>query len=452
LLLDRATVLTMSGDRPVLDPGWVGVSSGRVAAVGTGDPPDAIEVVDYSGDIIMPGFVNAHAHLLGAFVRGMGGDRSTTVGSGSDRPTAAVRLVMEEEDAYAAARLALLEMQLSGVTATTDSQPALRGKESQADGTLRALSESGVDAVFYRASVDRTDFFPASVHDRADAASSEVARLSRIYRGDRLEIGVEPMALHRVTDGLMRHLTELARDRGLPLAIHGPYGHAAATHAHERWRRSAIEVMAEFGTLGPDVLVHHPVVLDPGDIPILAATDTATSACAVDNLLIGTGPAPVPELLDAGVRVGIGLDQPNDGHDMFQLMKLTMLVQRGSGALWGSPELMLELATAGGAMALGLDTGVIQPDGWADLVVLDGRHPTLQPRHAAVSNLVLAAGPQSIKAVYTRGVKTVESGRHLVWDQDEVIDAADAAMRRCLTRAGLSNESWSAWTREREEQ
>ena len=113
---------------------------------------------------------------------------------------------------------------------------------------------------------------------------------------------------------------------------------------------------------------------------------------------------------------------------------------------------MLELATAGGAGALGLDTGGIEVGRWADLVVVNGRHPSLQPRHSAVSNLVLAAGPQAIRSVYTRGVKTVESGRHLVWDEDEVVDAADEAMRRCLARAGLSNGLWSEWTREREEQ
>ena len=70
LLLDRGTVLTMSPDRLIIDPGWVGISQGRVVATGSGEPPRAAEVVDCSGDVILPGFVNAHAHLLGAFVRG----------------------------------------------------------------------------------------------------------------------------------------------------------------------------------------------------------------------------------------------------------------------------------------------------------------------------------------------------------------------------------------------
>ena len=179
----------------------------------------------------------------------------------------------------------------------------------------------------------------------------------------------------------------------------------------------------------------------------LAATDTATSVCAVDNLLIGTGPAPLARLREAGVRTGIGLDQPNDGHDMFQLMKFTLLAQRMGGVLVGSPEEMIELATAGGASATGLASGSIEDGNWADLIVLDGSHPSLQPRHTVVSNLVLSAGPSAIRSVYTKGVKTVERGRHLVWDQDDVIRGAGVAMRRCLDRAGLSRGLWTSWKR-----
>ena len=445
LLLDRGTVLTMTTDRPVLDRGWVGISQGRIVGVGAGDPPPAREVVDCSGDVVLPGFVNAHTHLLGAFVRGMGGDRATTLGASGNRPTVAVRLAMDQEDAYAAARLAIVELQLSGVTATSDSQPAMRGLESQADGTLRALSESGMHVVFYRASVDRTDFFPASTHDTADLASTEIPRLVATHRTDRMTIGIEPMALHRVTDGLLADLIGLARQLRLPIGIHGPYAQVVAEHPRERWGRSAIGVLSDFGALGPDLLVHHPVVVDSVDISQLADTDTATSVCAVDNMLIGTGQAPLSRLLEAGIRTGIGLDQPNDGHDMFQLMKVTMLAQRLDGAQWGAPETMIELATSGGASALALQAGTIESGGWADLIVLDGAHPTLQPRHTVISNLVLSTGPQAIKSVYTKGIKTVDRGRHLTWDQDEVIDSAALAMRRCLERAGLASDLWTGW-------
>lgn len=450
LVLRGGTVVTMDSGRRVLEPGWIAISGGRVAEVGEGAPPVGAPTADHRGDLLLPGFVNLHAHTLGCFTRGMGGRRFSALSPAGLMPTSAIRLEMGREESYAAARLAVAEMQLSGVTTTTDSLTALAGRESQIDGVLAALHESGMNAVFYRASVDRTDLFPAAVHDSIDLARSELDRLRATWEGPRLLIGLEPLALHRVTGSLLRGLIDLASDRRAPLAVHGPYSKAAAQHAFERWGRSAVQVLAERGGLSPDLLVHHPVEVDGTDVASLAEQGAAVSVCAVGNMLIGVGTAPLPGLLSAGVRTGLGLDQPNDGHDMFQLMKMTMLAQRSArGDGWGSPGRMLELATVGGADALGSDVGSLAAGKWADVVVMDGSHPTLRPRAAAFSNLVLASGPQAVGAVYARGRKVVEGGRHLVWDPAEVAESVDRALRGCLQRSGLDHPGGRGLSRRR---
>lgn len=342
LLLDRGTVLTLDADRTVLDPGWVAIRDGRIVDVGQGNAPSANQVIDCSGDLVLPGFVNTQAHLLGAFVRGMGGDRATTPSATAERPMVAVRLAMSEDDAYSAARLALLEMQLSGVITTTDSQPALAGLERQADATLRAISESGMRAIFYRASIDRTEFFPRPHHDTAELAAFEFERLLSTWSNERLDVGIEPMALlGSATSCCMRW--SIWRAALHPRAVWSRSGKASL----DRWGETAVKVLEDVRALGPTLLIHHPVVMDDEDNRRIADHDAAVSVCTVDNLLIGTGPAPIPSILDAGVRLGLGLDQPTDGHDMFELMKLTMLAHRDASQqeLWGSPELMLELVT-----------------------------------------------------------------------------------------------------------
>jgi len=445
LVLTGGTIYTLEPNAPIIDRGWIAVRDGRIVGLGADIPPPGRTTVDCTGDHIIPGLVNTHAHLLGSFVRGMGGDRATAVGATPDRPTLAIRLAMTEADAYAAARLALVEMQLSGVTATTDSQPAMYGLESQADGTLRAITESLMYAVYFRASADRTEFFPPAHHDQADRAGTEITRLRSTFHSDRLAVGVEPMALHRVSDDLLQSLIDISQATGSPLAVHGPYSPEAADHPHDGWGDSVIGTLDRFGALGPATLIYHPVVVDARDIGLLADRDAAVSVCTVDNLLIGSPIAPLTALVRNGVRVGLGLDQPNDGHDMFQLMKFTLLTQRHEAARedWMDPDDMLALATRQGGAVLRADIGVIAVGQWADLVVLDGKHPTMQPRQSAASNLVLTAGPQTITWVYTKGIRTVERGRHMLWDQDEVVEAATRAMRNCLQRAGLGDATWT---------
>lgn len=81
--------------------------------------------------------------------------------------------------------------------------------------------------------------------------------------------------------------------------------------------------------------------------------------------------------------------------------------------------------------------------------MIDGSQPTMLPRHTAISNLVLAAGPQAIRSVYVKGRLTVDRGRHLVWDSDEVVEEADRAMQRCLERTGLDPHLWTTWSTKR---
>src|SRR5688572_28186438 len=133
LLLRGCLTLTMNAEREVFRRGYVAVRDGLIAAVGDEKDCDysAKETIDARDKVILPGFVNVHSHLLGGYVRGLGGEQFVTVGAAlSDRLSTRLRGVMDEESCYYGARLALMEMQKSGVTTTCDSQPGLRGLES----------------------------------------------------------------------------------------------------------------------------------------------------------------------------------------------------------------------------------------------------------------------------------------------------------------------------------
>ncbi len=166
-------------------------------------------------------------------------------------------------------------------------------------------------------------------------------------------------------------------------------------------------------------------------------------------MLIGLDAAPLPQLMDAGVRIGLGTDQPNDGHNFFEVMKATVLQQRAatSSTDVGTPELMLELATIGGARALHLEdrVGSIEPGKQADLVVLDATRPALSPATARISNIVYSASPAEVEAVLVAGRAIVRDGVPTVWDPSEVAEAANRVVAAALAAAGHDTSPLTEW-------
>lgn len=143
-------------------------------------------------------------------------------------------------------------------------------------------------------------------------------------------------------------------------------------------------------------------------------------------------------LLAMGLRVGLGTDQPNDGHDFFETMKTTVLQQRAAAAStgFGSPELMLELATIGGARALHLEEeiGSLEPGKRADLIILDARRSALNPAPGRISNIVYAAGPGEVESVFVDGREVFRDSSPVAWDTEEVVENTNRLVSRALSK------------------
>lgn len=439
LILRGATVVTMDAANRILDPGVVTVDAGRITGVteDRGQRLEAHEIRHLPDRLLLPGFVNTHAHLVSALTRGLGGDRFQTGGDPQGREIAGtIREHLDEELCHAGSRLALAELMASGVTTTTDSQAARRHLEGGSDGTLRALTESGMRAVWYRASVNRSEIVPSHRHDDADLAWAELGRLDRAWGTDRITVGAEAMALHRVSRDLLDTLHGWAVDAGAPFAMHIAYSHSAASYAVETYGTRLMNLLAEWGVLDDRFLGHHPVHLDHSEIEAVAKADAGVALCSGANMLIGLHPAPLTSLLESGVRLGLGTDQPNDGHDFFETMKNTILHQRATttSTEFGTPELALELATIGGARALHLEDeiGSIESGKRADLLILDGRRPALNPLTGRLSNTVYAAGPGEVESVMVDGREIFADGTPVAWDPGEVTETTNRLLRQIV--------------------
>ena len=313
------------------------------------------------------------------------------------------------------------------------------------------MKESGIRALYTRASHNRTTYVSPEKHDAIDRAVVELDRLHQTWSSDRIEVGAEAHGLHRVEADLLKALKEWARSRDVHFAMHLSFSKDAAEHAMARFGFPLMLLLQEWGVLDDKFLGYHPIWVTDEEIAAIGRSGAGVAYCPVDNMLIGCGVAPIAKLLAADARLGLGIDQPNDGHNYFELMKVAVLLQRigGSDPGFGSPELALELATMGGARALHRESqiGSLEPGKAADIVVLDGRRSALNPFTGRLSNIVYACSPAEVEHVFVAGDAVVRSGRHVHWDEEEVVQAMNRAMVDVLRRAEIDQRPWpvSVW-------
>lgn len=427
----------MDTSRRVWPAGFVAVRDGAIASVGPAQncPLRARTVIDTRGRVVIPGLVNGHTHLSHGIYRGL----LDELPLGGWASGGAWNLVRDStrETAYAGARVSLSENLGGGVTTVVAGEMSVPDVHA-IDGVLQAVHESGCRAVIARMcadSADETDpsqTMPTAVRDKPADAVSEIARLRAEFGGPLVEVVPEPLGVLRCTSEMIDALTAYASEEGCRMTMHVASSRDEVAAAHRRFGKGCIEQLAELDVLGPHLLIAHCVWPGARELELLAATRTGVSHNPVSNLMYGLGIAPLSEMLDAGVRVGLGTDgaSTNNSQNLWETMKFAIFLQKSRfGARWGSAELALELATIGGARAVGMDhlIGSIEVGKRADVVVLSTDRPQTLPRATWVSNAVYSADPSIVELVLVDGRIVVSDGTPTAWDSDDTAALADTA-------------------------
>ncbi len=372
MLLTGAHVVTMDDAGTEHRDGWVLVEQGRIAAVGDGAPPAAGERVDLDGAVVTPGLVNTHHHLYQTLTRARAQEADLFTWLKTLYP---VWAGIDAESLHAAARTGLAELALSGCTTVFDHHYVFpRGTSGLIEAELAAADELGVALIASRGSMDLGEsqggLPPDSLVEDLDTILAETERLAAAYPG---KIAVAPCSPFSVTGELMRKSAELARRLGLVLHTHLAETVEEDAYCRELHGCTPVEYIESLGWLAEDVWCAHCVHLSPDDIARFAATQTGVAHCPSSNLRLGAGVAPVRDLVDSGVRVGLGVDgsASNERGDLMLEVKQALLLARGRGG----PAAMtardaLRLGTRGGAAVLRLDDrGSLEPGRRADLAV-----------------------------------------------------------------------------------
>ncbi len=460
-LLRGGFVVTMDAERTVYEDGYVAIRDGRVVGVGPDRECD-FEAADTRrlGEVaVLPGIVNGHTHLSNGISRGLFDE--LPLADWVDRGMWPTLRANDAETTYHGARVALAENLLNGVTTTVVGEFGSPNHDAM-DGVLRAVTESRSRAVVARISVDSADDHDPSqatapdVRESIEDALAEVSRLRGEYGGPLVEVVPEALGVLRCTPEMVREFTAYARAEGTRMTMHVASSPDERDEALHRFGKGSIERLAELDALGPHLLIAHCVWPDETERRLLAETGTGVSHNPVANLMYASGVAPLAEMIEAGVRIGLGTDgaSTNNGQNMWEVMKSAIFLQKSRfGASWGSAELALELATLGGARAIGMDAeiGSLEVGKRADLMVVDLLRPHLVPLGTWPSNLVYSGSPDAVRTVLVDGVPVVEDGRLTMWDQDEVVRGGNSAADLMNTRTGLTDmyRRRSSWTWQR---
>jgi cytosine/adenosine deaminase-related metal-dependent hydrolase len=424
-LFANAHVLTMDDERNEHPDGWLLVADGFVERTGSGARPDADDVVDLGGAVLTPGLINTHHHLWQNLTRARAQDENLF---GWLRTLYPLWAQIDEEAEYAAARCGLAELALSGCTTVFDHHYLFPpGREGLLEAEIRAAGEVGVRIVASRGSMDLGEsdggLPPDSVVEDRDDVLAATEAAAKLADGAMVEIAAAPCSPFSVTKELMRESAALARRLGLRLHTHLAETVEEEEFAKEKFGCTPVEYLEELGWLAEDVWCAHCVHLSSGDVANFGAHDVGVAHCPSSNMRLGAGMAPVRELLDAGVRVGLGVDgsASNERGDLFLEVKQALLVARARGG----PKAMtvrdaFRLGTRGSAAVLGReDIGQLAPGKRADFAVWRTDGLELGGAADPVAGLVFA-GPHRVDRLYVGGEEVVRDGHLVRADEGEI--------------------------------
>jgi len=392
-------------------------------------------IADFGEAVILPGLVDAHTHIDYTIMRGFL-DGFPFV-PWIIRLTVTKYRKLSAEDIAVSARFGALELIRSGVTTIADT--------TDTGAAFDAVLESGLRGIIYQ------ELF--GLNERAISKTMDALRTKleamRQRATDRVRVGISPHAPYTVCAELFRAVTAYALREGYPLCIHSAEspeetelltrgkGEIAKWLKLRKWfwrppGLTPVRYLHALGVLDAHPLLAHCVHVDGEEVKILADQDVSIAHCPKSNAKFAHGLAPLPLFLDAGIRVGLGNDSvgSNNIFDMFDEMRFALLVQRAARRRFESlnARRMVELATIGGAKALGLTDriGSLEPGKRADVIAVDLSRSHCIPAYDPYSALVFAANATDV-------VFTMVDG-HVLYDGNEVRTLDEETLRSAMLK------------------
>ncbi|OBZ95029.1 hydroxydechloroatrazine ethylaminohydrolase [Pararhizobium polonicum] len=449
---------TFDDTRRELTNGAILVRDNVIEAVGTtGELThlQADETLDLSGHIVMPGMVNTHHHMYQNLTRVMVQDDELLVWLKTLYP---IWSELDDDAIGISARIAMAELIHSGCTTSSDHLYILPNN-CTLDATIDAARDIGLRFHAARGAMSRGEsqggLPPDRCVEKEDAILLDAERLIGRYhdnaRHSMNRIILAPCSPFSVTPDLMREAATLARKHpGVHLHSHLAEELFEEKYCHEIYGMRPVEFAESVGWLGPDVWFVHSIFMTSAEIDRFSETGTGVAHCPSANMRCGQGIAKIREMLDKGVKVGLGVDgsASNDTSNMFMEARLAMMLQRvaphhylsekpgGRGGFGGTPKALsaresLEMATRGGAALLGRDDiGYLAPGMSADFIAVKLNQLGLSGTQRDPLAALVMCGPFKVDYSFINGREIVRKGEFTGFDVEAAMSAHEDVMNR----------------------
>lgn len=438
-------VLTLDPQRRIIADGSVLVRGSRIERVGKASDLEAAtadRVIDAREMVVTPGFVNGHMHVSyahatrGIFPDDLGPRYLPTVFS--------LQAAMTPEEEAATSLLGITELLKYGTTTFVDP-----GSTKFLDACLPVYERAGCRIVVGTQVTDKPNPLNLPVYRTEDA----IARMEATIRAHdrkldgRVRAWAMPFSAAFASPELLRAAKSLADQYATGLTLHHTHTAQAVAQSLAQTGKRPTVVLEELGVLGPNVLLSHALGMDQSEVDALARTDTRVVIVPTAAVKSGNGlaaNAPLPEMLTAGVSVGLGTDAANNSNLVETLRAVylaAVLFKDGRRDVQAVPaERALEMATITGAAALGLadEIGSLEAGKRADLVLFDTRRPEWRTLFNPVNTLVYSVDGRSVHTVMVDGRVVVEAGRPTYVDEWRLIQQVQQIGAGLLARTGTA--------------
>jgi 5-methylthioadenosine/S-adenosylhomocysteine deaminase len=437
ILIKGGTLLTMNEENSIVS-GDVFIRDGRIESVRS-TPTNAEIVLDATGCVVLPGFVQTHLHLCQTIFRGAADDLPLL--EWLKQRVWPLEAAHSANSIRASARLAVAELIKGGTTCALTMETVNHTEE-----VFKVIAETGFRATVGKCMMDKGDDVPGPLHEETEASIRESLELLSAWHGQgngRIRYCFAPRFALSCSRELLQRVAELAKENGVMIHTHASENKNECALVESETGQRNVAYLDSLGVSGAHVVLAHCVHLDEQEVETLARTRTRVAHCPSSNLKLESGVAEVTKLLQRGVSVSLGADGAacNNRLDMFTEMRSMALLQKamlGPEALQANQA--LRIATIEGAKALGLENelGSLEIGKQADVILLNLDTLHSSPYSDPISAVVYSAQSSDVKSVIISGELLMKDRELLTLDEDAVLKEANQERKALMERAGIA--------------